>query len=264
MRPELKEAITGLGLEYRLMTQFTSFVAVEEMIVTDGGQPRRIDVPVEVPEGVNRAMVFREEEQRSGTFGRLTLHSNLSRAPATLEASETVTVTSSPARKRAPRRGGNISGGDADKGGSRGSGGGGTGGGGANSAVRTGNVQIDGVSDADTLKVTVSPEEQKRQQLIAKLHPSLVAVVDRLRAKAAASPEEAKFVRDGKAELHVWLTDKSPEALAELKQLGFEIILDPRTSKLVIGRLAIENLQKLAELKFVRYVTPQTAKIRGV
>ncbi len=34
------------------MTQFTSFVAVEEMIVTDGGQPRRIDVPVEMPEGV--------------------------------------------------------------------------------------------------------------------------------------------------------------------------------------------------------------------
>ena len=54
MKPELKETITNLGLEYRLMTQFTSFVAVEEMIVTDGGQPRRIDVPVEVPEGVNR------------------------------------------------------------------------------------------------------------------------------------------------------------------------------------------------------------------
>jgi hypothetical protein len=35
------------------MTQFTSFVAVEEVVVTDGGQPRRIDVPVEVPAGVN-------------------------------------------------------------------------------------------------------------------------------------------------------------------------------------------------------------------
>ena len=57
MKPELKETITNLGLEYRLMTQFTSFVAVEEMIVTDGGQPRRIDVPVEVPEGVNREAV---------------------------------------------------------------------------------------------------------------------------------------------------------------------------------------------------------------
>src|SRR5882762_2079679 len=58
MKPELKETLTQLGLEYRLMTQFTSFVAVEEMIVTDGGQPRRIDVPVEVPEGVSRDAVF--------------------------------------------------------------------------------------------------------------------------------------------------------------------------------------------------------------
>ena len=53
MSANLKDTITQLGIEYRLMTQFTSLVAVEEMIVTDGGQPRRIDVPVEVPEGVN-------------------------------------------------------------------------------------------------------------------------------------------------------------------------------------------------------------------
>src|ERR1043165_7658155 len=52
MRDDLKDAITQLGIEFRLMTQFTSFVAVEEMIVTDGGQPRRIDVPIENREGV--------------------------------------------------------------------------------------------------------------------------------------------------------------------------------------------------------------------
>src|ERR1041385_4218466 len=52
MRQDLKDTITQLGIEYRLMTQFTSFVAVEEMVVTDGGKPRRIDVPVEVPEGM--------------------------------------------------------------------------------------------------------------------------------------------------------------------------------------------------------------------
>ena len=52
MRSDLKDTITQLGIEYRLMTQFTSFVAVEEMVVTDGGKPRRIDVPIEVPEGV--------------------------------------------------------------------------------------------------------------------------------------------------------------------------------------------------------------------
>src|SRR6266542_2112412 len=64
MRPELKETVTNLGLEYRLMTQFTSFVAVEEMIVTDGGIPRRVDVPVEVPEGVSRTGVFGEGDQK--------------------------------------------------------------------------------------------------------------------------------------------------------------------------------------------------------
>src|SRR5437660_4266617 len=62
LTPALKKEITQLGLDYRLMTQFTSFVAVEEMIVTDGGKPRRIDVPVEVPEGVNRAAVFGAEK----------------------------------------------------------------------------------------------------------------------------------------------------------------------------------------------------------
>src|SRR6266446_2961159 len=69
MKDDVKQAITQLGLDYRLMTQFTSFVAVEEMIVTDGGQPRRIDVPVEVPEGVNRAMVFGQDGDRPS--GRL-------------------------------------------------------------------------------------------------------------------------------------------------------------------------------------------------
>src|SRR5438105_3317248 len=39
MKEDVKQSIVQLGLDYRLMTQFTSFVAVEEMIVTDGGQP---------------------------------------------------------------------------------------------------------------------------------------------------------------------------------------------------------------------------------
>ena len=57
-RGDLKESITQLGLEYRLVTQFTSFVAVEETTVIEGGQPRRIEVPVEMPEGVSHEGVF--------------------------------------------------------------------------------------------------------------------------------------------------------------------------------------------------------------
>jgi Ca-activated chloride channel family protein len=45
----LREEVSRLGLDFRLMTQFTSFVAVEERIVTDGGEPRRVDVPADAP-----------------------------------------------------------------------------------------------------------------------------------------------------------------------------------------------------------------------
>jgi Ca-activated chloride channel family protein len=55
---DVREAITQLGLDYRLMTQFTSFVAVEEMMVTTDGQPRRVEVPVEMPDGVSYRGVF--------------------------------------------------------------------------------------------------------------------------------------------------------------------------------------------------------------
>lgn len=46
---ELREAITKLGLDYRLMTQFTSFVAIEDRVVTDGSESRTVEVPVEMP-----------------------------------------------------------------------------------------------------------------------------------------------------------------------------------------------------------------------
>jgi hypothetical protein len=45
--------------------------------------------------------------------------------------------------------------------------------------------------------------------------------------------------------------------LKTLKELGFEVVLDPKSSKLIIGRLPIDKLEKLVELKFVRYVQPQ-------
>ena len=47
-----REAITELGLQYAIMTPFTSFVAVEHQTISDGGKLRTIEVPVEVPEGV--------------------------------------------------------------------------------------------------------------------------------------------------------------------------------------------------------------------
>lgn len=69
-KAEVKDTITNLGIEYRLMTQFTSFVAVEERIVTDGGQPRKIEVPVEMPDGVSREGIFGESEASKGRLAK--------------------------------------------------------------------------------------------------------------------------------------------------------------------------------------------------
>ena len=258
MQDEVKQAITQLGLDYRLMTQFTSFVAVEEMIVTDGGQPRRIDVPVEVPEGVNRAAVFGPESERpSGTFGAsygrgVQAMAMLSAAPASISA-QTVEVTRSGSSSAKTKR--------ASGGGGSGIGAGQGSGVGAGTAPApkpvNGAFSIDGLSEADARR-TLTPEEQKRAQLKSKFHPSVLAVIDRLKdTKASPGPDETKFIRNGKAEVQIWLTEKSDETMAKLKELGFEIVLDPKTAKLVIGRLPIEKLAALAELKFVRYVAPQ-------
>lgn len=59
---DLQTQITNLGLEFRLMTQFTSFVAVEERVVTRGGKPEVVQVPVEMPEGVSHQGVFGEHD----------------------------------------------------------------------------------------------------------------------------------------------------------------------------------------------------------
>ncbi|MCO6511993.1 MAG: VWA domain-containing protein [Aridibacter famidurans] len=68
-KDDIKATITNIGLEYNLMTQFTSFVAVEERVVTDGGQPRTIEVPVEMPEGVSREGIFGPEDDRDYSAG---------------------------------------------------------------------------------------------------------------------------------------------------------------------------------------------------
>lgn len=229
IQPDVKQSIVQLGLDYRLMTQYTSFVAVEEMIVTDGGKPRRVDVPVEVPEGVNRNTAYGDREE-SAAFGRLQNFAYIARPKPT-----------------SPRRGGI---------------------GGSGSGKQVSVAPPPSASPSTNSAVTVdvdeaamrkvSAEDQKRADLQSRLHPMVLAVIDRLKVKGGgAGPDEAKFVRDGKAEIQIWFTDKSDAVMARLKQLGFEIVIDPRTAKMVIGRLPIEKLAALSELKEIRYVAPQ-------
>jgi hypothetical protein len=53
---KVNDEITNLGLDFGILTNFTSFVAVEERIVNQNGKPVKVQVPVAIPEGVDRKM----------------------------------------------------------------------------------------------------------------------------------------------------------------------------------------------------------------
>lgn len=59
--PDIKERIIQTALDYRLMTKYTSFVAVQQKIVNPGGAQETKDVPVEMAEGVEYGGIFGDE-----------------------------------------------------------------------------------------------------------------------------------------------------------------------------------------------------------
>lgn len=240
-KAEIKETITQLGLEYRLLTQFTSFVAVEEMIITDGGQPRKVEVLVEMPDGVSYDGVFGKDEEKNSanpngfmfgaSFGRRNVRAGSpppNRAPS---VNLTITPNTKDSKVKVAKE--------------------------SSKSVKT-EADDDEVLAVDK-EVKPTKEQQRQLALKSKTNNLVFALIQRLKdAKAKPSADEAKFVKNGIAEIQVWLVDKTPEAIEELKKLGFEIVLDPKTSKLVIGRIAIGKLEALAELKSVRFVTQAT------
>src|SRR6185369_7065448 len=227
MRPDLEKTITQLGIEYRLMTQFTSFVAVEERVVTDRGKPRRIDVPVEVPKGVQRAMV----EQGNFIPQATALVSN-----GTI-GGMFIGRRAMTANKAASRSGAYPS---------------------APNAPPTVTSIVAGVATTDAIAPgQPEPPGQQSNELEEKLHRAIFEIVQKLKKKEALSSEESALIRDGKLEVQVWLTEKTDETTAQLKELGFEVVSDAKNSKIVTGRLPVEKLEALAKLKFVKYVAPQ-------
>lgn len=255
IRVDLRNTITQLGIEFRLMTPFTSFVAIEEMVVTDGGRLRRIDVPVEVPKGVDRNMVY----DAAGPTGLFTVYrgNNLGyigqfytglrdRSGVGMNqianTSPSVSVSATVAPAPSPTATPPVNPTDFSL---------------SSSALSVGASAAPTPTPAAE-KLTA---EQKLAQLRLKTHPLVLALIDRLKDKnRPRSSDWGDFVRGGTAELQVWLTVKSDASRMKLKELGFEVILDSPTSTLMIGRLPMEKVELLVELGFVRYVSPQISR----
>jgi Ca-activated chloride channel family protein len=232
MKPEIKEQITQLGLDYRLMTQFTSFVAVEDRIVTKDGKPQRVEVPVEMPEGVSHEGVFGNDKKEmfasrvSSTLGLngRAVGGFMMRAPAA--SNQTVEVTGQAAQV-------NTVNGEAP-------------------GPPPPAVAVPKAKHAETRADAVVPSKQ-RQVLESKLQPAVLAALDCFR-KAADSGASCAGVHSGKVTLQVWLAEDSKAARAELQALGFGLMKDG-TGQMVTGILQVEKLEELARLSFVKFVS---------
>ena len=207
-RTDVADEITKIGLDYSLMTNYTSFVAVEQMVVNEGGQVRHIDVPVEIPEGVSYDGVFGKEKKADA--GRLAA----------------------------------------------------TGFGGAGYAQAPPPPKSQPVSRTEVDRKNVDEETGENRPAmpahLAKLDERVRAVVERVKNDRAPDAAESAFVAGGKAEVRIWLTDKSAATMEALRKLGVEIVLDPRTAKMIVARIPVEKLESLGKLAAVRLVEPNT------
>ena len=312
-KPEIREQITSLGLEYRLLTQFTSFVAVEERVVTDGGSPRRIEVPVEMPEGVSREGVFGaggptglfsvydgktlrsgnynlsylagrsdKSERKSVEKSKLPVTANRPVKELMLEESETEVATPIkalnlpkpiyPAGSRAGAvsvevvldAAGNVTSAKASTGDRTLAAAAEASARGARFEIPKTELEVKRITGslvyafAADRTVTVSALQNVRAEFKPnKYHSAVRALVDRLKTGAAAAADEARFVRDGKAEIVVRLKQLTPAAVAELKTLGFESLVEMPSANAIVGRIAVEKLAALAEFDAVTFISPQ-------
>jgi len=85
MRKDVKEEITRLGLDYRLMTQFTSFIAVDEVVTAPGEAPQRIEVPVAAPNGTTMIPANGRNYAVMVTSSAATINTESGEASATIE-----------------------------------------------------------------------------------------------------------------------------------------------------------------------------------
>ncbi|WP_321474752.1 VIT and VWA domain-containing protein [uncultured Paludibaculum sp.] len=206
--PDVNE-VTRLGLEYRLVTQYTSFVAVEEKTVTRDGKPVRIDVPVEMPEGVSHEGVFGARADEARMF-----------APP--GAAQSVSV----------QAGRGFAGGVV---------------GGIIGSRKTASMPPPPPPPTRLPTNSPGPADATRQGAdTSKLDPRLFSA--EVKEKAIA----------GKIAVEIWLTEATPQVLAQLKQLGFEEIGTARVAKIRTGRISLDKLQELSRLDAVLNVRAVT------
>ncbi|MBI5572706.1 MAG: VWA domain-containing protein [Desulfomonile tiedjei] len=235
-KSDIKEEIVRVALEHRIMTQFTSFVAVEETVVTIGGKPTRVAVPVEMPDGVSRERIFGDAAAVAAPQGALQFHGLPAGRVAAKRARSLEMPATAPMTRQAvlgsPLKEETEPASVADK------------------------LQAPGEKDSPA--VLVEREERKVAALERKLSPDLAALVA-LKEKPKDYAAGKVIVKDGKTTVQVWVAKTTDEVLKKLKAAGLEVSFTASTGKMVIGLIAVDKLEELAKIPDVRLIEPVAA-----
>jgi hypothetical protein len=250
VKPEVQKEITQLGLSYRLMTPFTSFVAVEERVVTTNGKPQRVEVPVEMPDGMSYEGVFGGDGDEKDAFlyspnAGLTLYARMG------------TASGSGGRAMRKMTRSNTTG--TANGVGSGSGGGIGGGAGGGVYLAAAPPPPPPHSIARTVAEVAQPSPtsdpttiSERALLESKLSPAVLTLFDCWKNQSAT----CHLAPDGTAEVQLFLTEDPSTATEKLKALGLQVSQVRHREKLVIARLPLDKLPELAKLETVKFVTP--------
>ncbi|HKP68853.1 MAG TPA: TonB family protein, partial [Pyrinomonadaceae bacterium] len=106
------------------------------------------------------------------------------------------------------------------------------------------------------MKIAAPTADEKRiAHLQDVMHFWLYATYARLETKnSQPTPNEAKFVSDGKANVRLEMTEAEATMRDKLRETGLEI--DSIKGSIVRGRISLDKLASLAEIAQVKYVAP--------
>jgi TonB family protein len=116
---------------------------------------------------------------------------------------------------------------------------------------------------AENPQIPLTEAEMKLQAMKDKLHVWVYDLVERLQKNVSKpTANEANFVKDGKASVHIQLSLLTPEIRNFIASLGFEFEVEGfetiggKKTLVLIGKIPIEELSQIAEIEEVTIISP--------
>jgi Ca-activated chloride channel homolog len=218
---ERRERIVTIALAHRLLTPFTSFVAVEERIVNEGGRQRTVPVPVEMPDGVRYDGIFGGKGEGAADVAAPRAFGGLAEtegAPGIYDLAA------------APRQ---VPDGHA-----------------LEKRARRAEVDATGSAEPSHPNASAPPPPSPRAQ--TRLAPELLA----LAATPATTPPARVRVEHGRVRVAITLRTLGDGERRAVLAAG--VTIDRVDGTTIVGWIAVEKLMALAEVDGVERVTPAT------